>query len=515
MLTFLLLIMTSAPVLAAEGSGTLPALSAGSFGNLSSAKYSLSTAGKTLVIDRSMSCNGLTIPADRPLEIKKGGMIRFSGHLQLDGPIAAGSYQIFEPVGGGYVTFGPGASSEISSSWFGAKGDGVTDSTKALTAAIAAANGSGINLRIASGTYLISAQLPPIKPNYTIVAEKSVVIKANAPMAAMAQIGGGPVGRSALSYYQGSMTGITWDANHLAQAALSTGDGNWLNGYAFYGVKFINAVKDGMITGDNYWSVGFFNCAFNNNGSSGYHQRAGANAGENISFFNCSFFNNTGSGMLLENAGAGGATVSCHGCAFDYNAGWAIQNGTSSPNFTVLSLLGGHIEQESRYLRNFGIATLNGVTMMGGSKSGAAPGHLIEVNGVTSITGGWIQNGGTGKIFSKVQLVLAQQVLNIPSSFPGTEHPGNPIASGRVYQNAYPVYINIAIPVTYGIGPGNVTAYIGSTDHPVTVVNRQTGNSNSTPTYLTVRVPPGWYYKVEASTSPPAYLNAGHVISYN
>jgi len=142
------------------------------FANLSTASYSQRTAGKTMVITSIMDCNNLTIPSDRSIEVRKGGRIRYSGNLVINGPFDAGLYQALEKVSSGAVT----GLREVRPEWFGAAGNATVgasgvgaDDTKALNMSVAAlVSGGEIRLHstyrtTASMTYpLMSSQITMI-----------------------------------------------------------------------------------------------------------------------------------------------------------------------------------------------------------------------------------------------------------------------------------------------------------------------------------------------------------------
>jgi hypothetical protein len=138
--TLLLLIVTALPALAAPGNASGPwGIDIGTFSSLSSAKRSPVTANKAMVITKAMNCNNLTIPRDRPIVVKPGGRIRYSGNLVINSHFDAGLYQALEKVGSGTVTF---RMPKVHSEWWGAVGDNVADDNVALqTAATAAAGG--------------------------------------------------------------------------------------------------------------------------------------------------------------------------------------------------------------------------------------------------------------------------------------------------------------------------------------------------------------------------------------
>lgn len=122
----------------------------------------LISAGVTVAAD-------LTIPATLTLKILQGGTITVNTGISLTtGSPEAGLYQIFNCLGTGKVGFGAGKVLEIYPQWWGAKGNGTTDDTAAIQAAIDAMPlGVSINnstkktgkLVLPSGKYKISTSL--------------------------------------------------------------------------------------------------------------------------------------------------------------------------------------------------------------------------------------------------------------------------------------------------------------------------------------------------------------------
>jgi hypothetical protein len=392
------------------------------------------------------------------------------------------------------------------------------DMATVLQTAFVACAITGDDLDLVGGTFGIASSLGQIPPNFEIRGNKNVVIKATAVFTHMAQIGSTT---AAFGYNQGAMSGVIWDGNSKVDQCLRLGSvvgDSWLSGYEFSGCTFKNATGDGVLTSNNYWLVPFRNCAFHNNGGRGYHQMAGDNAGENISFYGCSFFNNTAGGVLLENPGAGGASNYFYGCSFDYNGDWAIQNGTSLTN-GIVYLSGGHIEQDARYIRNYGFMQTDGVAMFNGTLS-ASLGYLIDSYNALNMSGGWVQNAGAGVLINpaSAQNVFARNVTGLYGSFADVVIPGGALVSGTVYQNTYPSTLEVSVPITYGAGIGSVASYVGNTNAPALLVDQTYnygGFAVGTPVYHKFKVPPGWYYKLVATTGGnPAYINAGHVLSY-
>lgn len=140
LLILLLLIFTALPALAAPTNTTGPwGVDAAGFKNLSTALASPATAGKTMVITAVMNVGNLTIPADCTVEMKRGGRIRYSGALIINGPFNAGLYECLEQVGSGTVTFTEGSVAAVHPEWWCNNTiPGTTDMTAAVQKAIAA-----------------------------------------------------------------------------------------------------------------------------------------------------------------------------------------------------------------------------------------------------------------------------------------------------------------------------------------------------------------------------------------
>lgn len=77
--------------------------------------------------------------------------------VTLRGPVAAGERRVFG--GTGEVVFGDGAEARLLPAWWGAAGDGHTDDTAALQAALDALPPAGGRMRVPVGTYRLTAPL--------------------------------------------------------------------------------------------------------------------------------------------------------------------------------------------------------------------------------------------------------------------------------------------------------------------------------------------------------------------
>lgn len=109
------------------------------------------TAGTYLV--------GKSISLSKPVSLSAGAVLKIASGVTVtfNSPVAApSSSQIFS--GPGAVEFGFGVQASVYVEWFGAKGNGATDDTAAINAALAAGD-SSLNVMFQAKTYLTSGPL--------------------------------------------------------------------------------------------------------------------------------------------------------------------------------------------------------------------------------------------------------------------------------------------------------------------------------------------------------------------
>lgn len=127
------------------------------YATFSTAIDAIGASEKTLLIPNQQNVEtDKTVPANITLKFMQGGTLNISDTktVTINGHIEAGLYQIFE--GDGSVSFGVGAIREAYPQWWGAKGDGATDDSAAITAAKNASPIGGA-LLFTPGDYLLDS----------------------------------------------------------------------------------------------------------------------------------------------------------------------------------------------------------------------------------------------------------------------------------------------------------------------------------------------------------------------
>ena len=93
--------------------------------------------------------------------------VRTGATCTIRGPLEGSLSQIFSLVGTGVVAFGAGVVKEFYPQWWGAKGDGVTDDSAAIQAALDAADAAGGGIvYIPDGTYICNSARTAMTTDY-------------------------------------------------------------------------------------------------------------------------------------------------------------------------------------------------------------------------------------------------------------------------------------------------------------------------------------------------------------
>ena len=116
-----------------------------------------------------LSGSPTAVPTNITLDFTKGGMLSDGGesstvNLTINGKLKAGLGKIFDWDGGGAITLGAGSVKEVYPQWWGALGDGSTDDTGEIQAAVDSlptgiANGGVVFFPPPSASYLISSTI--------------------------------------------------------------------------------------------------------------------------------------------------------------------------------------------------------------------------------------------------------------------------------------------------------------------------------------------------------------------
>jgi hypothetical protein len=139
------------------------------YSSLTAAVASIGSTATDLLINIKTICTeNTTVPATLRLVFTRAGRIDLGTYsLQINGPFAAGLFQVFTGVG--TVSFAPDSTDYLYPHWWGAKGDGIVDSTSALQAAVESAEASrNKTIFLANGHYKVTGTVT-IKQGIMIV----------------------------------------------------------------------------------------------------------------------------------------------------------------------------------------------------------------------------------------------------------------------------------------------------------------------------------------------------------
>lgn len=123
--------------------------------SLATAITLIGSTSTTLYIDVPTTCSTpIVIPSNIIIVVLKNGIINFAGgNITINSPLYTGMTQIFSGFTNSSVIFKKNSVEEILPQWWGAKGDGVTDDTLSIQAAIETANTSKIPIHFTANMF--------------------------------------------------------------------------------------------------------------------------------------------------------------------------------------------------------------------------------------------------------------------------------------------------------------------------------------------------------------------------
>lgn len=194
---------------------------------------------------------------------------------------------------------------------FGAKGDGVTDDTAALQAAITALANGG-TLHIPKGIYLTSQVLNLSGKKLHLVGDgiNQTVIRASI---AMSYLLAAVESSTAYSFNEFRVEGIQFDGNNLAQVGFNLAHRHYCT---FKDCAFFNNT-DFAHTAKNSWLNNYYNCVFGACPVGVFLQ--GSN--HRNAFYSCSWIGNSTTGLQIIDGTDGNSAITFNNCD------WEFQNG--------------------------------------------------------------------------------------------------------------------------------------------------------------------------------------------
>ena len=271
----------------------------------------------------------LIIPSNVDVVIEKGGsIVKASNYtLKINGPFSAGLYQVFSGFSPGDVTFGSGSVMQILPQWWGAKGDGVHDDTKAIQCAINSIQVGTVYFAMSS--YKITAP---------IMGKTGVNLKG-----AGMEYGGntgtvlkpaGPITALDLS----SASNLTLEDMSIDGGAITAGSVGVLiggTGNNFTGeIEFSRISFSSLDIGiklQSAWYIDFSNCYFEFNNTGVYGNLTSGGYATTVSFYKTRIAQNTNYGVYYPGGGNGIRQLSFDNCDFELNGETEIYLKNVSP----------------------------------------------------------------------------------------------------------------------------------------------------------------------------------------
>ena len=227
------------------------AIDSSGYATLVQADEAAVSSGRLLRISRSITLAASTTLYAK-IEMVPPAMITIpsGATLTINSSFDAGLYQVLDCVGTGKVVFGPGAVKEVYPEWFGAMGDGVTDDTVAIQAAL----DSGNKIIIFTKNYTIANYLIISTPGTSITgADKTtgltqtsgvktglVVTAANCVIDGMTFTGASSMVGATTTFpyvYNAAVTVLRADSCVVKNCVIST----WGTGVYFSGARYSTA----------------------------------------------------------------------------------------------------------------------------------------------------------------------------------------------------------------------------------------------------------------------------------
>jgi len=314
------------------------------------------------------------------------------GILGLFLACGAGAASQDGPVPGGACVPAPTSSLVVSVSAHGAKGDGVTDDTAAIQAAIDAVGGSGGTVLVPDGTYMVNAILNSgkgllLRSNMTLKLSPGAVLKA-LPNASQSYT---------ILYLarvsQVNILGGTVEGERSAHTGTGGESGMGINIASSQHIV-IEGVTAKECWGDGFYIGGSLGCQDVTlcNVVADHNRRQGLSVvrADGVVVRNSTFKNTAGTtpeaGIDIEpNAGETVNNMQILGCTFTNNAGGGIQDGVPIAN--TGSAFATNIVIEGNLITGNGVNAVNGGAR-GGIEVSNASGHRVS-NNVIRDNKGW------------------------------------------------------------------------------------------------------------------------------